>query len=76
MLQAPSSVNIHARPSLTNVPGPRGLMPAPGPRDIGPQASASGGSHADMEAGVRLIKQSLPDTSAISGVGGRVDATA
>jgi hypothetical protein len=29
-----------------------------------------------MEAGVNLIRQSLPNTSDVSGVGGRFDATA
>jgi hypothetical protein len=76
MLQAPSSVNVPARPTLTHSPGPKGLAPAPGPGDIGPHADATGGSHADMEAGVNLIRQSLPNTSDVSGVGGRFDATA
>ena len=76
VLQAPSSVNVHPSPTLTNAPGPKGLMPPPGPRNIGPKNETRGGSHANMEAGVSLIKRSLPNTSGVSGVGGRFDATA
>lgn len=76
MLSAPSSVNVHARPNLTHVPGPKGPVPASTPRDIAPKNQTVGGSHANMEAGARLIKRSLPNSGGITGVGGSLDATA